>query len=131
MPLALLAAGRRSKYAVIVAVLLVAGLLGSQSGKLESVTSTDPAAGLPDGADSAAALQAIRRFDAGETTPAVIVVRRDAGLSAADRAFVGRLTADLKSRPLPTAQPGTPTEISGDGTTGSSPWACAPPTTSA
>ncbi len=117
MSLLLLSAGRGSKYAVVLVVLLAAGLLGSQASQLESVTSTDPAASLPQDAESVAVLEAARRFDTGQTTPAVVVLRRDGGLRAGDRAFVRRVREALAARPPETAAPVAPAERSPDGTT--------------
>lgn len=62
MSIVLLSAGRRPKYLVILAVIVGAALLGSQAGKLDRVISTDPSESLPEGAESVAVLQAVRRF---------------------------------------------------------------------
>ena len=110
-------AGRRSKFVAILLALLVAGGFGSQAGKLESVTSSDQADSLPDGAESAVVRDAIREFDSGATTPAVVVLRRDGGLTSADRAYLGRLAGDLERRPLPTPGAVAPPRTSDDGTT--------------
>ena len=59
--------GRRAKYLVVLIVLLVAGGLASQAGKV--VLTSDPAVLLPDGAESVRALRAIERFPSGDVTP--------------------------------------------------------------
>jgi hypothetical protein len=66
--------GRRAKYLVVFVVLLVAGGLASQAGKV--VLTSDPAVLLPDGAESVRALRAIERFPSADVTPAVIVATR-------------------------------------------------------
>ena len=69
--------GRRSKWAVAVVAVVLAGALSAQAGKVE--LTSDPAVLLPDGAESVQALRAIERFPSGDVTPAVVVVSRDAG----------------------------------------------------
>ncbi len=86
-------AGRRSKYLVVLMVLLVAGGLASQAGKV--VLTSDPAVLLPDGAESVRALRAIERFPSGDVTPAVIVAARTGGLTEADREALRRLDTDV------------------------------------
>lgn len=44
--------GRRTRWAVLVVVLLAFGALAAQAGKLGEVKDNDPAAALPRGADS-------------------------------------------------------------------------------
>jgi len=60
---------------------------------------------------------AVKRFPAGATTPAVTVMRRDGGLTAADRAYLEGRRVSLNSDRLPYARFTPPPVISGDGTT--------------
>jgi RND superfamily putative drug exporter len=85
--------GRRSKYLVVLLVLALAGALASQAGKV--VLTSDPAVLLPDGAESVRALRAIERFPSGDVTPAIVVVERPDGLTAADREALAELDTDL------------------------------------
>lgn len=87
----LITTGRRSKFLVAIVFVLLAGGLSSQSGKLEAVQKSDTADFLPGNAESVAALEAARRFPSGDVSPAVVVVARDSGLTAADRAALAQL----------------------------------------
>ncbi|HEX4806667.1 MAG TPA: MMPL family transporter [Conexibacter sp.] len=110
------AAGRRAKYAVLVAWLLIAAVAGSYAGKLEDAEKNEPSSFLPGNAESVAALNAVKRFRSGETVAAVIVYRRPSGLTAADRAAVARDRAAINARlPVATA-PLPPPILSRDGT---------------
>ena len=79
--------GRRSKFVMLVAFVLLAGGLASQSGKLSDVTSSDLAATLPDGAESLQVVRATERLG-DQVTPAIAVYRRAGGLNKNDRARV-------------------------------------------
>ena len=94
--------GRRSKVAVLVAFVLVAGGLASQSGKLSQVTRSDLASTLPEGAESLRVLRATDRIGA-RVTPAVVVYRRDGGLTDADRRRVRTDRAALQEKRPPLA----------------------------
>jgi len=100
--------GRRSKYLIIVLVLLVAGGLASQAGKV--VLTSDPAVLLPDGAESVRALRAIERFPSGDVTPAVIVATRPEGLIEGDREALGALDFGVPGGGEP-----SPPQVSEDG----------------
>ena len=102
--------GRRAKYLVVLAVLLVAGGLASLAGKV--VLTSDPAVLLPDGAESVRALRAIERFPSGDVTPAVIVATRPGGLTDADREVLRRLDTDVPGAGQP-----SPPQMSDDGAT--------------
>jgi putative drug exporter of the RND superfamily len=85
--------GRRSKYLVVLFALLVAGGLGSQAGNV--VLTSDPAALLPEGAESVRAQRAIERFPSGDVTSAVIVATRPGGVTDADREALRGLATDV------------------------------------
>ena len=88
-------------FIVALVAVLIAGGLSSQAGKLEEVQKSDLAEFLPGDAESVAALQAARRFESGDVSPAVVVIARDGGLTAEDR----EVLADLRSLDLPLASP--------------------------
>lgn len=104
----LLTTGRRSKFLIAALFVLLAGGLASQSGKLEQVQKSDTADFLPGNAESVAALELARRFPSGAVTPAVAVVVRDGGITAADRAVLAQVRREASrpasGLPLATAQ---------------------------
>jgi putative drug exporter of the RND superfamily len=70
---------------IIFGFLVVGGSLGSVGGRLSDMQRNDSTAYLPEGAEATAALAASRRFTATETTTAVVVYVRPAGITEADR----------------------------------------------
>jgi RND superfamily putative drug exporter len=112
-----LPAGRRSKFLVLAVLVLVAGALASQAGKLEDAQSTDPAAALPRGAESLEVARAIDAYPSGQASPAVTVVRRAEGLSGEDRRRIDRLREELNADRLAYAAATPAARVSEDGTT--------------
>lgn len=101
--------GRRSKFVVALLLILFAGALASQSGKLEEVQKSDTAEFLPGNAESVLALQQSREFPSGQTSPAVVVAARgDTGLTAADRDFVRELNVFLDEADFALSGQGAP-----------------------
>src|SRR5215213_1343973 len=96
-----LPAQRRPKFVVLIAVLLLAAGLGSQSGKFEDAQDNETVEWLPGDAESVKALKAIERFPDGEISPAVTVISREGGLNADDRARAQQLVEDLTAKPAP------------------------------
>ncbi|HSC90097.1 MAG TPA: MMPL family transporter [Gaiellaceae bacterium] len=88
-----LPAGRRAKYVVLAVSLLVVGALASQAGKLSDALRDDPASTLPSNADSLRVREAEARFPSAGRTSAVVVYRREGGLTAADGS---RIEADRR-----------------------------------
>jgi RND superfamily putative drug exporter len=94
-------AGRRSKWVVFgiwfLAIFIAAGPAGLPE-KFEEAESNEATSYLPGDAESTAALDATESLQKGELAPAVIVYRRDSGLTAADfrtiEADVGRMTEE-------------------------------------
>jgi putative drug exporter of the RND superfamily len=92
------AAGRRSKWVVFAiwfaAIFIAFGV--NLPGKFEDAESNEATSYLPGSAESTKALDATESLQNGEIAPAVIVYRRDSGLTAADRQTivedVGRMT---------------------------------------
>lgn len=98
------AAGRRSKFLVALLMILFAGGLASQSGKLEEVQKSDTAEFLPGGAESVLALERSREFPSGQTSPAVVVVARgERQFDGADRTFIAELSDFLDQADFPRA----------------------------
>jgi len=93
------AAGRRAKWVVfatwLVGIFIAAGPANLPS-KFEDAENNEAISYLPGDAESTAALSATESLQDGEIVPAVIVYRRDSGLTSADRETiaedVGRMT---------------------------------------
>jgi len=94
-----LAAGRRAKW-VVVAIWLVAIFVAAGPanlpGKFEEAENNEASSYLPGDAESTKALNATETLQGGELAPAVVLFRRESGLTAADRRTivedVGRMT---------------------------------------
>src|SRR3954453_3894355 len=121
-------AGRRVKYVVLLAWLAIVGAsLGMNlPGKFSDAERNESTSFLPGDAESTKALEASTRITGGENVTAVVVYRRDGGLTARDRARIAsdiRALDGLKSRfPQLVDQPGAAgvfrrTAVSGDATT--------------
>jgi len=109
-------AGRRSKFVVLVAWLLIFAVAGAFAGKFESAQKNEPSSFLPGSAESVKALAKADEFPSGEATPAVVVYRRDGGLRARDRARIDADRAALNARPPVGVKPIGPATLSRDGT---------------
>ena len=79
------ATGRRSKWLIIAAWVVVALALGPLQPKLQDATKNEPADFLPESADSTKVVEALKDFPGGEDVPTVIVYNRAGGLTAQDR----------------------------------------------
>lgn len=95
------AAGRRAKWVVFAiwfAVIFVAAGPANLPGKFEDAESNEATSYLPGSAESTAALNATESLQKGELAPAVIIYRRESGLTAADRRTivedVGKMTSE-------------------------------------
>jgi putative drug exporter of the RND superfamily len=95
------AAGRRAKwivFAIWFLVIFVAAGPAKLPEKFEDAESNEATSYLPGSAESTAALDATESLQKGELAPAVIVFRRETGLTAADRrtivADVGKMTEE-------------------------------------
>jgi RND superfamily putative drug exporter len=81
-------AGRRAKWVVfavwLIGIFVVVGP-ANLPGKFEEAENNEATSYLPGSAESTDALEATEELQNGELAPAVIVYRRDAGLTAADR----------------------------------------------
>jgi RND superfamily putative drug exporter len=90
-----LPAGRGAKWVALGAGILVAGGLGSLAGKLADVQDETQRSGLPTGSESVRVAEAVDRFPGAGRTTAIVVYRREGGLTAADRAAIARHRAAL------------------------------------
>lgn len=88
----------------LVAWLLAAGVSGPMAGKLSSVQTNDSASFLPQSAESTEVAALQERFRSADVVPALVVLARGDGLTAADRTWAGQLVAGLPERavgPIP------------------------------
>jgi putative drug exporter of the RND superfamily len=95
------AAGRRAKwivFAIWFAVIFVAAGPANLPTKFEEAENNEASSYLPGSAESTAALDATKSLQNGELAPAVIVFRRESGLTAADHRTivedVGKMTRE-------------------------------------
>ena len=98
-----LPAGRRSKWAVF-AVWILAWLVifgADLPGKFADAENNESTSFLPGDAESTKALQAAEELQGGELAPAVIVYRREAGLTPGDREKIVQDVERLTERRLP------------------------------
>lgn len=95
---AALPAGRVTKWMVLVLWLIVIGVAGSFAGKLSAVQKNDAAAYLPGGAESLSVAAAQQKFPGSDLAPAIVVYERSSGITAGDRALVGRQTKSLLTK---------------------------------
>src|SRR4051794_19195742 len=93
-------AGRVAKFFVLAAALLVAGAIGGTfAGKFEKAQKNETSSFLPGDTESVQALDAVKRFPAGETAAAVTVVSKPGGkLGPDDLAKVKALVANLNAK---------------------------------
>jgi putative drug exporter of the RND superfamily len=97
-------AGRRAKWIVFavwfIAIFLAAGP-ANLPGKFEDAESNEATSYLPGEAESTKALNATESLQKGEIAPAVIVYRRDSGLTAADRQTIAEDVKQMTSKRFP------------------------------
>jgi putative drug exporter of the RND superfamily len=118
------AAGRRAKWIVfavwLVAIFVAAGP-ANLPGKFEDAESNEATSYLPGDAESTAALKATEALQKGELAPAVIVFRRDSGLTAADRRTIVEDVGKMTARRFPGVVPDGVTAAAGGNPEGSTP----------
>jgi RND superfamily putative drug exporter len=110
------AAGRRSKWIVFaiwfVAIFIAAGP-ANLPGKFEDAESNEATSYLPGDAESTKALDATESLQKGEIAPAVIIYRRDSGLTAADRRTIEEDVGKMTQKRYPGVIPDGATAASG------------------
>jgi putative drug exporter of the RND superfamily len=109
-------AGRWSKWVVVLAWVAIAVALGPLGGRLTSVQKNDTVSYLPRHAESTRVNAELQRFPDAKQVTAVVVYRRDSGLTPADRARAEADRATLARRLLGGAQ-APPLATSPDGET--------------
>src|SRR5689334_22701851 len=102
------AVGRRRRWAVILAAVILLGVAAPLGTRFQNAQKNDPASFLPGGAESVRSLEQQRTFPSGTQTPAVTVLRRASGLTAADRAAIQKFSTELAQRPIPRAGRSSP-----------------------
>jgi RND superfamily putative drug exporter len=110
-----LPAGRGRKWLVLA---LWAGLLAAGAplaARFERSQVNDPATFLPGGSESLQALELARRFESGQRAPAVVVFRRDTGLTPADRRAIAAKLAALGREVKALLAPPPPPRYARDG----------------
>jgi RND superfamily putative drug exporter len=86
--LAWLPAGRRSKWAVLIFWLIVAGVAAVPSGKLMGAQENDAVSWLPGAAESTKVIQAAEKFQSQDEFPAILVYERPGAVTPEDVAAV-------------------------------------------
>ncbi len=90
-----LAAGRGRKWAVLAAWVALVAATAPLAARFESGQVNDPATFLPAGAESLEALELGRQFASGRVTRAIVVFRRETGLTQGDRRAIADRLATL------------------------------------
>jgi putative drug exporter of the RND superfamily len=97
-------AGRRSKWVVFalwfVGIFIAAGI-ADLPGKFEEAENNEASSYLPGDAESTAALNATEELQNGEIAPAVVVFRRESGLTPGDFKSIEETVAKMASKPFP------------------------------
>jgi RND superfamily putative drug exporter len=109
-------AGRRAKWVVFaiwfIGVFIAAGP-ANLPGKFEDAESNEATSYLPGSAESTKALKATESLQNGEIAPAVIVYRREAGLTAADRRTIAEDVEKMTAKRFPGVVPDGATAAAG------------------
>ena len=99
-----IAAGRRAKWIVLAIWLLVAFIAVGPAGlweRFEDAESNGATPRPPAGSESAAAQKATNTLQGGELAPAIVVYRRDSGLTDADREAIIEDVDEMAARRFP------------------------------
>ncbi len=96
-----LPAQRRPKFFVLIAALLLVVAVGPFSGKFEDAQDNETTSFLPGDAESVKVLNDVKEFPDGQTSPAVTVIARESGLTAADQKAAADLAQSFKDDPPP------------------------------
>ena len=94
-------AGRRGKWLVLTAWIVVLAALAPSIGRFESAQSNEPSSFLPGGAESVRVLEASRQFPSGEAVEAIAVFRSEEGLSEVDLRTIETIRRALGLAPPP------------------------------
>src|SRR5262245_48880295 len=93
-------AGRRAKWIVFAVwlVVIVGAMAANLPGQFEDAESNEATSYLPGSAESTKALNATEELQNGELASAVIIFRRDEGLTAADKKAIEADVAAMASK---------------------------------
>ncbi len=109
-------AGKRAKWVVFaiwfIGVFIAAGP-ANLPGKFEDAESNEATSYLPESAESTEALKATEDLQDGEIAPAVIIYRREAGLTAADQRTIAEDVEKMTSKRFPGVVPDGATAAAG------------------
>ena len=111
------ASGRNARWVVFVVWILIVAGIGSLAGKLDSVQKNDSSSFLPGSAESSKVIKDIKKYPGGETAAAVVLYRRDGGLTPKDLALIGAGRAKLNANLPPFVLPAPAIVVSKDHTT--------------
>jgi RND superfamily putative drug exporter len=96
--LATIVTGRRSKWLVLAAWVVLAVALGPVGSKLSDETEDDTASYLPESTESTEVVEILdSEFAVGETTFGLIVYQREGGLTSADRQVIAQDAKDIEA----------------------------------
>ena len=112
-------AGRRSKWVVLLAWVLVIGVVLTLQlpTKFQDAEKNETSSFLPSGTESTQVLEKVKRMQGDEYIPAVVVSRREGGLTAADKAQIAKNRERLNEVKASGVQPFGMPVFSEDGTT--------------
>ena len=110
-----LVVGKKRRFAVLGAWLLLAAALGPLAGRFESAQQNEPSSFLPGDADSVRVLDAADTFPSGSVTPAIAVFRDPDGLGAQGMAAVERKREEVASASIDGVTDVSPVARSKDG----------------
>ena len=108
--------GRRSKFLVLAAWVVLVAALGPFAGRFEDAQRNEPSSFLPEDAESVEVLEASSGFPSGEVTPAVAVFRDPGGLAADGRTAVERARNRVAGAGIDGVERVAPSVYSRDGT---------------
>jgi putative drug exporter of the RND superfamily len=97
--LARLPAGRRTKWLVLIAWLILLGAGGALGGKLQSVTQNNADAYLPGSAEATQVIKLQKKVHQGDSILAVVSYERRGGITPADQAFARSTAAQVGELP--------------------------------
>src|SRR5689334_5057101 len=108
---------RAARVGIILVWVVLGGLGGSFAQRFQNVQKNEESSFLPGSSESVEELTLAKRFPSGERFAAITVVRRDAGLTPADRRAIERVRTSLATAPPVTGSPVALARLSPDGTT--------------
>lgn len=88
--------GRITKWLVLVAVLVIAGIMGSFAGQLTSVQNNEAESWLPESAESTEAIQRLEEFQDPNDLGTTVVYYRESGLTEEDLAAIEEQAPEIE-----------------------------------